>query len=185
MSKNKQNNASKLNEANQKKPSGANKIGSQSDTVSEKKIDEKKTIKEVTIGLGTRVWNSCAVAPFNALKGFGGQIKDATVDRWKKEKELYSQMGPAKYTLDRLGTTAIKVLKVAVILFAANMLNVYTMTKFGISIFAPQSLAIMGILALVAFIVKAYLSQKDAGTEKVDAKVLGANVMESFLSAAA
>ena len=168
-----------------KKPKGSNKISEASDTVSDKKDpDAKKTIVEVALSGPKWVWNRGVVPLYNGAKGAFTEIKKAATDRYEAEKQMIEQMGGVKYALDRTGTIGIKVLKLAGLAFGANLLNTFVMTKFGVSLFAPSSLLIIGAIALVCFIVKAVMTQKDAGQKEIDGSSVGSNVMESVLAAA-
>jgi hypothetical protein len=166
----------------------SNKLSDPSDTVSKKKDakdpDTKKTIVEVILSGPKWVWDKAIVPAYNGIAGAASEIKTATTDRYEAEKAAYTQMGGVKYALDRCGTVGIKILKLAGLVFGANLLNTFIMTKFGVSLFAPTSLLIIGALALIFFIVKAVMTQKDAGIKDVDGKAVGINVMESMLAAA-
>jgi hypothetical protein len=168
-----------------KKPKGSNKISEQSNTVSDKKDPEaKKTIVEVALSGPKYVWNRGIVPLYNGAKGAFTEIKKAAIDRYEAEKQMIEQMGGVKYALDRTGTVGVKLLKLAGLAFGANLLNTFVLTKFGVSLFAPSSLLIIGAIALICFIVKSVMTQRASGQKEVDGMAVGSNVMESFLAAA-
>jgi hypothetical protein len=146
------------------------------------KKEEKTGVFELILSGPKYIYDKVIVPAYDFVKGSVLKLRDKIVERYAAELALWVELGPSKYLLDRGAKMALGLLKMGAVVTAAYFLSMYTMSTFGIALFAPTTLLIVASIALVMIIAKSVMDQKDSGA-KFSAQVTGSHIVESIMAA--
>jgi hypothetical protein len=144
-----------------------------------KEEENKEGIFKVVMDLPKKAYDNVIEPAWEFTKGSALRLKDKVIEMYNTEKALMESLGVGRYLLDRAGKLCIGLLKIAATVTFAYLISTYVMTTFGVSIFAPTTLAILLGLGLVAVVANSVMSQKKAGAE-VSVKVVGSDIIDAF-----
>lgn len=169
-------------EATKAKDAGTNKVSTESDTKTKEEAGEKTGVFDLILSAPKWVYNKAILPAYNFVKGTVIKIKDKAIEFYESERALMKELGMGQYLLDRGGKLGIGLLKVGATVTFAYFLSVYAMSNFGIALFAPQTLLIIGVAALLMIIAKSVLSQRESGAP-VSASQIGSHIVEAVMAA--
>jgi hypothetical protein len=151
---------------------------------SDKPAEEKKKdgIIDLVMGIPKAIWNKGVLPFYEFTKGIVTRIWGWCTSNYKAEVQLYKDLGPSKYLLDRGSKVLIKVLKVVAIVTVAGLINTLLVNMTGISLFDPMTLAFVAIAALILLGAKSYKTQKET-SDKFSFAAMGNHMVEGIAAA--
>lgn len=151
---------------------------------SDKPAEEKKKdgIIDLVMGIPKAIWNKGVLPFYEFTKGIVTRIWGWCTSNYKAEVQLYKDLGPSKYLLDRGSKVMIKVLKVVAIVTVAGLINTLLVNMTGISLFDPMTLAFVAIAALILLGAKSYKTQKET-SDKFSFAAMGNHMVEGIAAA--
>jgi hypothetical protein len=139
---------------------------------------KKGGLIDIPVNAAKAVYEKAILPTWETAKGIAMRGWDWCVNTTNSEVAEYKLLGAGRYLLNRVTSGLIKILKLAVVLTAASFVNGLVMNMTGYSLFAPSSLLVILVTAVVFIGIKSYLAQKDMGA-KFSFKQLGADMMNS------
>lgn len=151
---------------------------------SDKPAEEKKKdgIIDLAMGIPKAIWNKGVLPFYEFTKGIATRIWGWCTSNYKAEVQLYKDLGPSKYFLDRGSKVLIKVLKVVAIVTVAGLVNTLLVNMTGISLFDPMTLAFVAVAALILLGAKSYKTQKET-SDKFSFAAMGNHMVEGIAAA--
>lgn len=161
----------------------ANRTEQSSSSETPKDEEKKKEgIIDLVMGIPKAIWNKGVLPFYEFTKGIATRIWGWCTSNYKAEVQLYKDLGPSKYFLDRGSKVLIKVLKVVAIVTVAGLINTLLVNMTGISLFDPMTLAFVAVGALLLMVAKSYKTQKET-SDKFSFAAMGNHMVESVTAA--